>query len=96
MTMAEEKRKLFVVSIEVEVLVLAESDEEARRIAKRSGSLEESGLNFPLDAMECGPAVRIPYGYDEYDCVWHGGKGKITLGDCRKIDPTCRAFTKEG
>jgi hypothetical protein len=82
-----DKRKLFDVSIEVSVLVLANDAEHARTIVSDRRALHEEMQNIYEGDYSVGRAHAIPDAWDESAYVIHDGTEEITVADALKIDP---------
>jgi vacuolar-type H+-ATPase subunit I/STV1 len=61
--MTDAKKKLFTCSLEIEMVVLATTEEDARKIARASLGLEVS--NYDATDFDCSPTEQaLPFGWD--------------------------------
>jgi len=71
--------KLWIVGVEIEIPVVAETAEEAREIAYRD-ALQEACRQLSERDLVVRNFQTIPAGYEDDSLVWHDGKmGDVTL-----------------
>jgi len=82
---ADVDKKCYIVSLELEVLVVAESPEEAKRIARDSGALRDD-LNNNEHRASSRLARCIPGDWNETNLVYHSGNGDITVPEAMALN----------
>jgi hypothetical protein len=78
-------KHIYNVTLELMAMVLAESEEEARKIAMRD-AFRDALCNS--DQYDCNASIAssIPGNYSHQDLVYHDGKGDITVDQAIAMD----------
>jgi hypothetical protein len=87
--MKEEKRKLFVVSVELSAAVLAESESQAREIVNAQWVLKDE-LDSIGQEFDCYQGIAPGWNGKLY--VYHAGEYGITLDEAKAIDEDARKW----
>lgn len=85
-------KKCWVVSVELEALVWAESADEAKRIGVKDIQAEASNLYYP--DSHAAPATHVPYGYEMGDEFFRTGEQSITVAEALAMTPEFVAAQK--
>ena len=79
-------KKCYIVSVEIETPVWAESAEEAKKYALRD-ALNEEINNLTEHDLSAAPASYMPAGWDNDCLVWGKDTNDMTLGEALKNTP---------
>lgn len=81
-------KRLYNVTLELMAMVLADSPEEARKIARRDAFRDDLNNCGDHDCIEV-IADYLPGNYSSRDLVYHDGKGDITVDEAIAMDEDC-------
>lgn len=77
-------KNLYIVSVKLEALVMAESSEAAKQIADRQDALKDALSMCFSSEFDARAATTLPNGYERHSLIYHGEKGDITVEEAAK------------
>ena len=78
--------KLYIVSVEIEMMVLAKSPDDARQICREQRAAEEELFNADGEYWVVEAGKRLAYGWEEDHLVYNALGQDITVADAMTTD----------